>query len=193
MFNRPSVPKEISAVKLTKWYSSLDEKDVIKLGRYIGNADTSSETTFFISVMELSAKDENFKFSAFIGDSGKKMKMNDMERFLFNEKLIESYMGAERYEDAKATCRESLTIYPKISEKFLKDNNGVLPEKLNCRNNLIDVMVGIDVDYDGAFKMLDHFFELKLIDKETYDLRVQSLKIHRMQRVFDGVYTYRPK
>ena len=193
MFKRSSVPSGVSEAGLAKWYNSLDEKDVIRLERYIDRADTSSDIAFLTSVMELAATDENPKFSAFIGDSGRKMKMDDAKRFVFNEKLIESYMDAERYGDAKNVCMENLGLYPKISAEFLKMNNGILPEKMNCRNRLIDVMVGVDIDYDGAFVILDRFLEMGLVDDETHRLRTQSLRIHRMQRVFDGVYTYRPK
>lgn len=193
MFGRSKdVPKQVSASGLTKWYSSLDDQNKAKLNRYLEKADTSSDVSFLGSVMGLALNDENYVFAAFIGSEGSKLKMKDLQRFMFNENLIHAYVESEQYDDAKRVCMESLSIYPKISSEFIKQNNGV-PEKMNCRNRLIDVMVGVEKDYDGALEMLNRFYEMGLIDKDSLDLRTQSIKVHRMQRIFDGVYTYRPK
>ena len=193
MFKRSkTLPEKISEAGVSKWYSSIDDRDKVILQRYIDNADGSSDIAFFTTVIDIAAKDENFAFASSVGDFAKGLKMKGMQLFLFNEALIPSYISVERYNDAVSLCEENLRIYPEISNELVKKNGGV-PKRLNCRNRLIDIMVGVNADYDGAAVMMDRFFDLGLIDGEELELRKNSLKIHRMQRVFDGVYTYRPK
>jgi len=193
MFKRSKdIPAKISGAGVSKWYSSIDDRDRIILQRYTDNADASSDITFFTSIIDLAGKDENFAFASSVGDSASGLKMGEMQRFMFNEALIPNYISVERYDDAVSLCEESLRIYPDIAGELIKKNGGV-PQRLNCRNRLIDIMVGINADYDGAAVMLGRFHDMGLIDGEELELRKNSLKIHRMQRVFDGVYTYRPK
>jgi hypothetical protein len=190
MFKR-DVPPEVASAGVSKWYSSLDDQNKVRLGRYLKDSDSSSKISFFSSVAELSIKDENFKFAAVIGDTNG-VKMSAYEEFMFNELIIDAYIGAERYDDAKRLCNVNLELFPKIESEYRKKNNG-LPQKMNCRNRYIDVLVGVEVNYDQAFIELERFFKMGLIDKEDLDFRVQSLKVHRLQRTFDGVYTFRKK
>ena len=44
------VPKEISAVKLKKWFKSLDERDGNRISRYASGADTSSQIAFITDI-----------------------------------------------------------------------------------------------------------------------------------------------
>ena len=193
MPKRPeTVPKKISETGVSEWYLSLGDRDRTILHRYIEGADGSSGVAFFRTVIGLAVEDENFAFASSVGDAASRVEMNKMERFLLNEKIISAHMSSERFDDARSLCEESLTIYPDIAGEFVRNNNGV-PRTLNCRNRLIDIMVGIDGDYDGAVAMLERFLDLGLIDEEELAFRKNSLKIHRMQRVFDGVYAYRPK
>ena len=190
MFKR-DVPPEVASAGVSVWYSSLDDQNKVRLGRYLKGCDTSSKLSFFSSVAELSLKDENFKFAATVGDTHG-LKMRPYEEFVFNELMINAYVGAERYDDAKRLCNANLEMFPKIESEYRKENNGI-PQKMNCRNRLIDVLVGVEVNYDQAFIELERFFKMGLIDKEDLDFRVQSLKVHRLQRTFDGVYTFRKK
>ena len=192
MPKRSGVPKKISETGVTEWYLSLDDRDRTVLDRYIEGADGSSGVSFFTTVVGLAVDDENFAFASSVGDAASGLRMSGMERFLLNEKIISAHMSSERFDDARRFCEESLSVYPDIAEEFVRNNNGV-PRTLNCRNRLIDIMVGIDGDYDGAAAMLERFLDLGLIDEEELVFRKNSLKIHRMQRVFDGVYSYRPK
>ncbi len=188
------LPKQISDAGLKKWYLSLNDADRMRLSRYLDGADTSSSYGFFSSVIDKSLKDENPKFAVTLCvQAYEACDLDDYQMFLINEMLIDAYIGAERYEDAKAACDANLGLYPKIKEKFIKDNGGVLPEKVNFRNRYIDIIVGVDSSYDLAFFMLDKYKEMGLIDSEEYDYRVNSLKTHRLQRIFDSVYTYTPK
>ena len=190
MFKR-DVPPEVASAGVSKWYSSLDDQNKVRLGRYLKDCDTSSKISFFMSAAELSLKDENFKFAAVIGDTHG-IRMDAYQEFMFNELIIDAYIGTERYDDAKRLCNVNLELFPKIESEYKRNNNGI-PQKMNCRNRLIDVLVGVEVNYDQAFIELDRFFNMGLLDKEGLDYRVQSLKVHRLQRTFDGVYTFRKK
>lgn len=193
MFKRShDIPAQVSESGMDEWYSKLDDQTKVKLKRYIDRAKTDSKMSFFISVMDAALADENYQFAAFMGKNASEEKISDLQRFILNEHLIESYMGTEEFDDAKKTSYDNLDLYPKIKADLI-GIDGKIPEKMNCRNRLIDVLVGVESDYDGANKLLDRFYDMELISKEDLDFRRQSLKVHRLQRAFDGVYTYRPK
>ena len=186
-------PAAIKGLGLETWYSSLDEKNVMKLSRYIEKADISSKFVFFTSVAEAALADDNPRFAVFMcQQSYEVVDMTDYETFQMNEILIDAYIGAARYDDAKAACNANLEAYPKIKDQLLADNGGAVPKKLNFRNRYIDVVVGVESAYDHAFEMLEKYYEMGLIDAEELEYRRNSLKTHRLQRLFDGVYTYRP-
>ena len=84
-------------------------------------------------------------------------------------------------------------MFPSIKDRFLEDNGGSLPKAISCRNRLIDMMVGVDSDYDGAYEALDMFVAIGILDQDELDYRKQSLKIHRLQKSFDNLFMYRPK
>ena len=88
---------------------------------------------------------------------------------------------------AKAMCCRNLDLYPIVSGRIVEENGGV-PQKLSCRNRLIDILVGVEGDYDDAYEVLDRYAEMGLINEAERDLRKQSLKIHRMQRSFDNIF-----
>lgn len=189
-----SVPEQIIDLKLEDWYASLSDADRMKLTRYLGKADRSSRYALFSSMIGEALTDENPKFAVFLCLQVYEIcDMDDYQMFLINEMLIDAYIDSERYEDAKAACEANLKLYPIIKERLLSDNGGILPKKLNFRNRYIDVIVGIDAAYDLAFDMLKRYVEMGLLDEEEYEYRFNSLKTHRLQRIFDGMYTYRPK
>lgn len=193
MFKRSNdIPSQVAEAGLNDWYSGLDDQSKIKLKRYVDGSKTDSRMSFFITVMDSALTDENYGFAVFIGENATKEKMNDLQRFILNEHLIEAYIGTEDYDKAKATSHSNLDLYPKVKADLIAID-GKVPEKMNCRNRLIDVMVGVESDYDGAYELLDRFYEMGLISEEDLNFRRQSLKVHRLQRTFDGVYTYRPK
>ena len=68
-----------------------------------------------------------------------------------------------------------------------------MPEVLQFRNMYINVIVGIESNYDLAFQMLDRYNQMGILSDEDLVYRRNSLTTHRLQRLFDGVYTYRPK
>lgn len=189
-----AIPEQIVDLKLEDWYSSLSDADRMRLARYIGKADVSSAYALFSSMIDGALADENPKFAVFLCLQVYDIcDMDDYEMFLINEKLIDAYIDSERYEDAKAACDANLELYPVIRERLLSDNGGMLPKRLNFRNRYIDVIVGVDAAYDLAFDMLRKYVDMGLLDEEEYGYRYESLKTHRLQRIFDGMYTYRPK
>ena len=181
---------EISKIGLGDWYSSLSDRDKVKTERYLKDADTSSAFSFLYSAASASVADGNHQFAAMLLDECFKRELTDTERFDVTELLIDAYMGMKRYDDAKLLCEQNLLLYPSVSSKIKERNGGSVPEKLNCRNRYIDITAGIESGYDEAFGLLGRFLEMRLITEEEYKLRMQSLRIHRLQRSFDGIYTY---
>ncbi len=194
LFKKESkAPESIKNLGLNTWYSSLDDKNRMKLSRYIESADASSKLSFFMSITSKALEDDNPRFAVFMCQQAYEvLDLADYEMFKVNELIIDAYIGDQKYEDAKAACNANLELYPKIKEEFLKDNNGVLPKKINFRNRYIDIIIGIDSAYDLGFEMLDKYNQMGLLDDEELEYRRNSLRTHRLQKLFDSVYTYRP-
>ena len=186
-------PAEISAVGLDEWYASLNDMNKVKVKRYLNCIDTTSKQDFLVDLMMRSGKDSNYGLSVMAGQYALSQDLSDYDRFKVTEAYIDGLFGAEKFDELKVQCCNNLDLFPKIRDEFLDDNGGVLPKTIYCRNRLIDVMVGVDSDYDGATDALDSFAEIGIMDPDELAYRKQSLKIHRMQKTFDNVFSLRPK
>ena len=186
-------PAEISAVGLDEWYASLNDMNKVKVKRYLNCIDTTSKQDFLVDLMMRSGKDSNYGLSVMAGQYALSQDLSDYDRFKVTEAYIDGLFGAEKFDELKVQCCNNLDLFPKIKEEFLDDNGGVLPKTIYCRNRLIDVMVGVDSDYEGATDALDSFAEIGIMDPDELAYRKQSLKIHRMQKTFDNVFSLRPK
>jgi hypothetical protein len=186
------IPAAITAIGLEEWYSSLSDPDRVRLRRYL-DSDTSSAEAFLVDVMKKSMEDHNFGLSVTAGKFALTLDLDDYHRFMVRESYIDGLTNAGMYDDAKRECAANLDIFPEIRDRIIQENGGKLPETFMCRNRLIDIMVGVESDYDGATEILDAFAEIGIMDPEELPYRKQSLKIHRMQKTFDNLYTYRPK
>jgi len=186
-------PAEISAVGLDEWYASLNDMNKVKVKRYLNCIDTTSKKDFLVDLMMRSGKDSNYGLSVMAGQYALSQDLSDYDRFKVTEAYIDGLFGAEKFDELKVQCCNNLDLFPKIRDEFLDDNGGVLPKTIYCRNRLIDVMVGVDSDYEGATDALDSFAEIGIMDPDELAYRKQSLKIHRMQKTFDNVFSLRPK
>ena len=186
-------PAEISAVGLNEWYASLNDMNKVKVKRYLNCIDTTSKQDFLVDLMMRSGKDSNYGLSVMAGQYALSQDLSDYDRFKVTEAYIDGLFGAEKFDELKVQCCNNLDLFPKIKDEFLDDNGGVLPKTIYCRNRLIDVMVGVDSDYEGATDALDSFAEIGIMDPDELAYRKQSLKIHRMQKTFDNVFSLRPK
>ncbi|MBO6084134.1 MAG: hypothetical protein J6O90_03535, partial [Candidatus Methanomethylophilaceae archaeon] len=110
-----------------------------------------------------------------------------------NEEFIDVLIGREMYEDAKNVCNINLKLFEQVKDRILEDNGGTYPSRLSFRNRYLDIIVGVEAQYEEGYRMLDLYHDMGLISDEDLAYRKNSLKIHRLQRSFDGVYTYRPK
>ena len=187
------VPAEISAVGLDEWYASLNDMNRVKMKRYLNCIDTTSRQDFLVDLMVRSANDSNYGLSVMAGQYALGQELSDYDRFKVTEAYIDGLFGAGKYDELKVQCCNNLDMFPSIRDRFLEDNGGELPKTIYCRNRLIDVMVGVDSDYDGAMEALDSFVGIGIMDEGELAYRKQSLKIHRMQRTFDNVFSLRPK
>ncbi|MGI6472416.1 MAG: hypothetical protein ACOX1N_05070 [Candidatus Methanomethylophilaceae archaeon] len=184
------VPKEISAVKLKKWFKSLDERDGNRISRYASGADTSSQIAFITDIMSKANAEENYAVALIAGEFGNSLDMNEDERFDFLNEYIESLFFSGDSCRAKDLCHENLELVPKVLTSMTAEG---IPERMPCRNRLIDILVGVEGDYDGANEMLVRFNEMNILSDEDLEFRIQSLRIHRLQRTFDSVFTLKPR
>ena len=186
------VPAEVSAVGLTDWYSDLNDPSRVRVKRYLKGIDTSSKTAFFCDLMARSYEDHNYKLSVTAGEYAVGLDLDDYDMFKVVEGYIDGLVGAEMFDKAKEMCCDNIDRYPKVKDRIISENGGEIPQKMSCRNKLIDVMVGIDSDYDGANDALDMFVDIGIMPEDELPYRKQSLKIHRMQRTFDSIFSIRP-
>jgi hypothetical protein len=190
MFFKKDVPREVSAVKLSKWYDALDDRNKTRLSRYVTGANTSSKGAFLLDLMLKANAEENYAAAVVVGEFAEIQKFNNAERFDLTEAYIEALFGNDDVNGAKNMCLRNLELVPELYSHII-DKNGEIPENISCRNRLIDILVGTEKDYDGAHAMLERFNKMKILSDEDLEYRNQSLKVHRLQRTFDSIYSYK--
>jgi len=187
------IPKEISKVKLTEWYSGLSDQNKVKIGRYLETSDTSSALNFSLSVMRNANQEENYSVAVITGENIFNNNPEGIEKFDVLEEIIPAYYGVKKYDECLKCCGDGIEILSGIMEQIKKRNGGSLPERIMCRNYTINVLIGIHGDYEAGDAALDKFFDMGLISKEDVEYRKQSHKVHKLQRTFDSVFTVKFK
>ncbi|MBP5394996.1 MAG: hypothetical protein J6Y18_03710 [Candidatus Methanomethylophilaceae archaeon] len=187
------MPEKVAEAGLEDWYASLSEMDRIKIARYIDGADASSGFSLILSLVRLAIADENYRFGLSLCVSTSQMPFDAYQRFLINEEFIDVLIGREMYDDAKNVCNINLQLFDRVKDRILADNGGAYPSRLAFRNRYLDIIVGVEAQYEEGYRMLDKYHEMGLLSDDDLEYRRNSLKVHRLQRTFDGVYTYRPK
>lgn len=187
-----TIPAEVSEAGLEDWYQTLNDPTRVKLRRYIQGIDTSSPQAFLVQLMQRATEDHNYGLSIEAGKYATTHEMDDYDRFIVTEGYIDGLYGAERYDEAKEACARNLDLFPLIRERYLADNGGEIPKHMACRNRLIDIVVGVESGYDMAAEILEQYVKMGLIDEEEKNYRLQSIKVHRMQKTFDNLFIYRP-
>lgn len=191
--SQSDAPIEIIKADVIDWFNSLDSTSKAKLKRYLSDIDTSSSIRFFIDLITRSIKDHDYCMAVMVGKHINNYYMDDYNRFKTNELYIEGLFGTNKFNDAKAICYDNLRLFMSIKDKFLSDNNGSLPKDIPCRNRLIDILVGVESDYDSAFDALDIYVKIGIMDKNELKYRKQSLNIYRLQKSFDSIFICHPK
>lgn len=187
------VPQEITAVGLDDWFLSLNAIDRVKVKRYLPKIDEKDVSAFLNKLIANSIEDHNYSLAVTVGMYADSHENDPLVRFNIRNNIIDGLFGMGKYDDAKKICCANLDTYPHIREQFLEANNGILPDKIACRNRLIDILVGIEGSYDDAISLLDDFVDMGILDESELEYRKQSLRIHRMQKTFDNLFTYRLK
>jgi len=185
-------PEIIRSVGLEGYYADLQESDRLRMNRYLPKIAAKDGFRFFCEIIDLALEDENPKFAVKMCEDAYTIDLDDVSEFVIIEKLIQAYMGANRFDDAKAACEKNLVLFEQNRDAIAKLYGGNL-DGLHFRNNYIDIIVGIDSNYELAEKMLVKYNQMGILSDEDLEYRRNSLKIHRLQKVFDGVYSYRPK
>ena len=187
-------PAEIKKAKLDDWYSGLDDQTKMKVSRYLDGVKVSSAYDFFTDMIKRATADENYQFAVKLcEETYSNVEMTDLQRFKINELLIVAYCQCDRNDDAKVACETNFDLFPKIKADLMAENGGKVPEVLQFRNWYINVIVGVESNYDLGFEMLRKYNEMGILSDEDLEYRTNSLRTHRLQKCFDGVYTYRPK
>jgi hypothetical protein len=186
------IPPEIEKARMSEWYESLSDQNKVKVSRCVPGADTSSKTAFALSVMQKTNEEENYAVTELLGEYiiGE---TKGLIRYDVLEEIILAYFGTKKYDRCLECCSEGLDMIPEIKAELIKRNGGKLPERIICRNYTINVLVGVYSRYDDGDEALDRFYELGLITEEDLNFRKQSHKVHKLQRVFDGIYSVKLK
>ncbi len=191
--DQTEIPQEIAIAGLSDWYAGLNDPSKVKVRRYLRGIDTSSAAALLIDLMLRSEEDHNYGLSVTAGSYAVSMALDDYQLFKVREAYIDGLFGSEKYDDAKEQCCLNLDLYPAVKDRFLGENGGSIPKDIKCRNRLIDILVGVECAYDEAISLLDDYAAIGIMDPDELEYRKQSLKIHRMQKTFDSIYSYRPK
>jgi hypothetical protein len=186
--NRKDVPPEVAAAGLGKWYAKLDDRDRVRLGRYLKAADTSSARAFIASVMDAALEDENAVTAVTVGEAADEAGLSGISLYDVNERLIEAYFGAGRYDDCLAACDRGLRLFGEHRDEIVGRAGGTVPKDMMCRNYRINVLVGIMYDYDAGDAALREYFDDGLITADELEHRLNSNRIFRLQKTFDGIY-----
>ena len=158
-------------------------------------ADPSSASAFICSVSKLANDDHNYKFVAFLAESTEDIRMDGIQRFYVNEVSIPALYNMEEYDRCDKACDRGLALLKEkgVMERVLKDNGGVLPESLYCRNYKLNVAVGVHYDYDEGDRLLEQFEKDGLISHEEVEYRKQGIKTFRLQKTFDSIFSIKEK
>lgn len=189
------VPEKVRSAGLSKWYGTLSDADRVKLNRYLDRADPSDPSAFICSVSKLASDDHNYRFVSFLYGTSDDVKMDDIQRFRIIEAAIPALYNTEEYDRCDLACDRGLELLskPKVMEQVLVDGGGVLPESLYCRNYKLNVAVGVRFDYDEGDRLLDEFEKRGLISSEDVAYRKQGIKVFRLQRTFDSIFSIKEK
>ena len=176
----------ISGAGLSKWYGALSDRDKVRVRRYAEDASELSAFDMLMHIIRGAMGDENYDFAAEMCRHAAAFADTEIRRFEINEALIDALFQSERWEEALELCRGGREMYVSLREsKTLSEEQ----EDFRFRNRTIDILVGHMRDYDSADKALEDFFKIGLISEGDLNMRKNSLKIHRLQRTFDSIYS----
>jgi len=186
--------KTMADTGLGEWYQSLDGQSKRILSRYIGRAAEGSGPKGALLAMAKSANDEdNHDFALTLALKGLGLPGDEMVDLLLDEERITALVERNRHDEAREACLQSLERFPRLAGRLREMHQGKIPQQLACRNRLIDIVVGIEGDYETAKRLLQDFVDKGIMEPSELELRLNSLQMHRLQRSFDAIYTVRFK
>lgn len=184
------IPNQVAEAGLDQWYATLSQQDRVRVRRYLNGISTDTPVAFLNDLISRAEEDRNYRLAVTAGEYLEGMDLDDYGRFVATNGMIEGLFGCDEFTRAKELCCRNLDLFPSVEDRVRAENGGDIPQKMPCRNRLIDILVGVEANYDDAVAVLDQYAEMGLIDPVERDQRKQSLKIHRMQMFFDNVYNY---
>lgn len=188
------IDKRIKDAGLGDWCSTLAPEAIRILSRYTGRLEEGQgPKSSLLKMAQAANEEENHKFAILLAEEGLKVDGDSLEHYLLLEEMILAHAELNRLADAKQYCEMGLELIPEVLESLKESNGGEVPKDMACRNRMIDIVVGIEGDYERAGELLGLYLDMGLIDQKELDYRTQSLKIHRLQRTLDSVYSVRFK
>jgi hypothetical protein len=190
-----SKPVFIKRYGLENWYADTPQDQKKRIERYVDASllELDSPRAFIWKAAERALKARDRELAISLCLEGFKAEGSDLDLHMVYSVLIEAHMAKGDNVRAKEYCLQELELFPAMAETLRRANGGDVPKEVPCRNILIDILVGVEEDYDAGFAMLDRFVELGLLSEEEKEYRTNSLRIHRLTRTFDSVFTLKRK
>lgn len=101
------------------------------------------------------------------------------QHFVFNS-LITAYERKNDYENAKKHCLAELKDFSRTSRALRKDFDGELPSSIPCRDTLLDIVVGIEQNYEEAERLIQIFVQEGLFTSEEAQDDLNKLRISKL-------------
>lgn len=178
-------PKEIGDSGLSEWYGRLSDRDRVRVRRYVDGAPSLPAFDMLLHIVRSAIEDENYRFAAEMCPHAAELADTDLRKFETNEESIDALFFAERWEEALELCRKGKEMYRSLEQ----GGECELPQTFRFRNRTIDILVGYGKDYESAERALEEFHGMGLISDEDLQYRKNGLKVHRLQRTFDSIYS----
>ena len=186
-----SKPAFIKRYGLEKWYASIPQDQKKRIGRYVDDSmlELEGPRAFLWKAAERALKARDRELAISLCLEGLESKGSDLDLHMVYSVLIEAYAAKGDNSRVKEYCLQELDLFPGMADALRSANGGDIPNDVPCRSKLIDVLVGVEGDYDAGFATLDRFVELGILSEEEKESRVNSLKIRRLGRTFDSVFS----
>ena len=179
----------IKFLELEGWYSALTPEQQQKLKEYSGQGEGliqgdifSSQTQkhFFWTTAGNAVHKKDYDFTIFLAEKGLTAQGSLVDQhFVFNS-LITAYERKNDHENAKKHCLAELKDFSRISRALRKDFDGELPSSIPCRDSLLDIVAGIEQNYEEAEQLIQIFVQKSLLTPEEAKDELKNLRINKL-------------
>ena len=179
----------IKFLELESWYSSLTPEQQQKLKEYSGQGEgliqgdffsLQTPKHFFWTTAGNAIPKNDCDFAIFLAEKGLTAQGSLVDQhFVFNS-LITAYEKTNDHESAKKHCLAELKDFSRISRALRKDFDGELPSSIPCRDSLLDIVAGIEQNYEEAEQLIQIFVQKSLLTPEEAKDELKNLRINKL-------------